>query len=173
MNKQSDEVYHAISCQFGLTQIDMNNLIQLAENNQRKRARFCCHLSPDKPVHQMFIVHERGEYIRPHKHLKKSESMLVLEGEVDYVTFTENGEVEKVLALGNYQSGKTFYHTIGPDQYHALVIRSQWLVFLEVTTGPFTRKDNISADWSPIDKEATEGSSFLESLLLKWREELV
>jgi len=165
---QSAEVFHATKRRFELTQGDMKSLIEISINNDRKRARFCAHLHTDELVHQMFIAHARDTYIRPHKHINRDESMLVLEGEVDYITFSENGTVLDVKILGTYESGKPFFHTIGPDQYHSLIIRSNWLVFLEVAKGPFSKKDNVMANWSPPDTGSIQGVEYLENQLEKW-----
>ena len=48
----------------------------------------------------MFIVHPKGTYVRPHKHIKKAESMIVLKGKVDYLIFNENGEVVGIIPMG-------------------------------------------------------------------------
>ena len=96
------------------------------------------------------------------------EAMLVLEGIADYITFNENGDLSDVFSLSNYTSRHRFYHHIGPDKFHSLVIRSKWLVFLEITQGPFVRAENVSAPWSPSDDSPVEGIAYLETLLMNW-----
>ena len=165
-NKQSDEVYHASNEQISLSNCDTQQLIDLARRNIRQRVRLCVHQSPDDLVQQMFIVHPGGAYIRPHMHKNKIESMLVLEGDVDYVTFDGFGAVVDVVHMSDYQSGKPFYMSIGPDTFHSIVIRSNWLVFMEVTKGPFAEGDTVFADWSPLDTEVSEGHNYIEKLLI-------
>jgi cupin fold WbuC family metalloprotein len=160
-NKTSPEVYHSKGTQVYLNRIDIENLKGLALSNARERVRLCSHHSGVEPVHEMFIVHPRGAYVRPHKHLKKIESMMVLQGEVDYVTFDEQGGIESKLSMGDYSSGKIFYNSLRGEIFHSLLIRSEWLVFLEITQGPFKREDTLYAEWSPPEEDSKEVNNFL------------
>jgi len=45
-----------------------------------------------------------------------------------------------------------------------LLIRSDWLVFLEITEGPFNKGDTICAEWSPEDINSKEVAHFVENL---------
>lgn len=152
-NKINSEVYHSKEIFFSLSQADIDNLINLAKNNARGRVRYCSHSSDHDSLHEMFIVHPKGAYVRPHKHLSKIESMLVISGEVDYIMFDDNGKVEKIVNMGSYETKKPFYQTIRKDKFHTLLIKSEWLVFLEITNGPFSKKDTVFADWSPSEDD--------------------
>ena len=163
-NIESEEVYLAAENSFSLDKRSIINLIKLAQGTLRNRVRFCSHLSSQESVHEMFIVHPKGAYVRPHKHLNKAESMLVLQGEVDYVIFEETGTVKDVISLGDYQSGKPFYNSIRTELFHTLLIRSEWLVFLEVTKGPFNREDTVMADWSPEERDIQKVSQFIKKM---------
>ncbi|EMG12981.1 hypothetical protein LEP1GSC151_1663 [Leptospira interrogans serovar Grippotyphosa str. LT2186] len=55
--------------------------------------------------------------------------MMILEGEVDFVTFNDNGEIENTMSMGAYHTGKIFYDSMRSSTYHTLMIRSEWLVF--------------------------------------------
>ncbi|GAG28406.1 unnamed protein product [marine sediment metagenome] len=164
--KESDEVYLSRQKALALGKTDIERLVDLATRNIRQRIRFCSHSVPQEPVHEMFIVHPKGAYVRPHKHLNKSESMIVLEGEVDYVILEEYGTVENVISMGDYLSGKPFYRSIRPELFHMLLIRSEWLVFLEITKGPFIKEDTIMADWSPEESDKLSVKKYLENLLI-------
>jgi cupin fold WbuC family metalloprotein len=129
----------------------INSLEFDAKMNVRKRIRRCTHIEVTDLVHEMFIVHEKNTYVRPHKHPGKSESLLVLKGEVDFITFDELGNVNKVIELSNNEAGNEFYIRLNSSIYHSLFIRSEYLIFLEVTSGPFVRDDMIFAPWSPDD----------------------
>ena len=168
-NKQSDEVYHAGDEKISLSNCDTQKLIDLARSNTRQRVRLCVHQSASELVQQMLIVHPGDAYVRPHMHKKKIESMLVLEGDVDYVTFDGFGAVVDVVQMSDYRSGKPFYKSIGPDTFHTIVIRSKWLVFLEVTKGPFVEGDTVFSDWSPIDAEVSDGHNYIENILRDYR----
>jgi len=153
-NQQSSEVYLSVEDLVSINSTDIDELKQIAYQNPRQRVRFCSHREVDEPVHEMIIVHPQYAYVRPHKHLKKAESMLVLEGEVDYVIFNDVGHVLNIVPMGDYRSGKSFYQSVRTDLYHTLIIHSTWLVFLEITKGPFQRKDTIFAPWTPDDSDS-------------------
>jgi len=162
--KESDEVYCSSQDITTLEKKDIHELIRLAEQTNRNRARFCSHGDPSMPVHEMFIVHPQSAYVRPHKHNGKSESMMVLAGEVDYVVFDEIGNIKDVTSMGNYNSGKPFYKSIDAGCYHSLLIRSEWLVFFEVTKGPFDRNDTVFGEWSPDEVDADGALEYIKKI---------
>ena len=57
---------------------NINFLISEAKKNRSKKIRLCSHESVCDPVHDMFIVHTKGTYVRPHRHINKAESILIL-----------------------------------------------------------------------------------------------
>ena len=163
-NKKNSEVYHSKENFFSLSKEDISTLISLAKDTTRGRVRYCSHSSDQEVLHEMFIVHPKDAYIRPHKHLDKIESMLVIDGEVDYIIFDDNGKVDNIIKMGDFETKKPFYQTIRKDKFHTLKIKSEWLVFLEITQGPFNRKDTVFADWSPIEGEKEKVIEFMEKV---------
>jgi len=163
-NRVSEEVIHASQNRSLLSKIDIEKLISLAEQTPRKRIRFCSHQSSKEIQHEMFIVHPYMAYVRPHKHLKKPESMFVLYGEVDYVMFDEFGNVTQSIQMGTYDSGKPFYHTIRTEVFHSLLIHSDWLVFLEVTQGPFDKENTVFAEWAPMEEDLQAVKTFVNKI---------
>ena len=160
-NKKNGEVYHSKENFFSISKEDIDKLINLAKKTSRNRVRFCSHSSDQESLHEMFIVHPKDAYVRPHKHLNKIESMLVIDGEVDYIMFDDNGEIDEVVKMGDYKSKNFFYQTIRKDKFHTLVIKSDWLVFLEITQGPFKKEDTLFADWSPRETESNKVKKFM------------
>ena len=71
---------------------DVADLKRAAEENARRRVRLCAHHSRDDRLHEMLIVHTHDTYVRPHKHLGKSESFHIIEGDVDVVAGGEVGD---------------------------------------------------------------------------------
>src|SRR4030042_3603215 len=112
-----------------------------SKNNQRKRIRLCAHRGIEDKVHEMLIVHTKDTYVRPHKHLNKSESFHIIEGSADVVVFDDDGNITEVIQMGDYSSGRKFYYRISDPYYHTLNITSQFLLFHETTKGPFRRAD--------------------------------
>jgi len=138
-------------------------LEQRAAGTPRGRARFCCHRDPEDILHEMFIVHPQGAYVRPHKHLQKLESFHLIVGAADLILFDDVGTVTQVITLGDFASGGPFYCRIPDACYHALVIRSERLIFHETTTGPFRPEETLFAPWSPAEGEP-EAATYLELL---------
>ncbi|HWW85834.1 MAG TPA: WbuC family cupin fold metalloprotein [Vicinamibacterales bacterium] len=135
-----------------------------ATGNERRRIRLCAHRSVDDPLHEMLIVHVKDTYVRPHKHLGKSESFHVIEGEADVVMFDDEGAVTDVIQVGPVSSGRPFFYRIADPLFHTLLIRSDVLVFHETTAGPFRRSETVFAPWSPDDRKPDEIARFLSSL---------
>lgn len=143
---------------------DIDIFKQLSSHNPRKRIRLCAHASPEDRLHEMLIVHERSAYVRPHKHPGKTESMHIIEGLVDVVVFDDDGRIERVIGMGDYASGETFFYRMTKPVFHTLIIRTDILVFHETTSGPFDRGDTVFATWAPEDSDVNSVSIFMAQL---------
>lgn len=140
---------------FSLLGADAVSFLKLqAEATPRRRCRICCHPAPDAALHDMLIVHGRDAYVRPHKHLGKSESLHVVEGCATLVTFNEDGAIVQSCRLAPAAEGGNFLYYMPSGMFHTLLIESEWFVFHEATIGPFDRSTTIEASWSPADGDA-------------------
>jgi cupin fold WbuC family metalloprotein len=133
-----------------------NDLVQtlklLAIKNKRERIRVCMHEDKNSKLHEMLILHTNKCYIRPHAHLFNDESITIFEGVADLIIFDKNGNIETVVRLSDYASPGSFYFKIRKNVHHMLLIRSEFLVFKEVTEGPFSRLNLLYPDWSPSEE---------------------
>ncbi|MDP6683384.1 MAG: WbuC family cupin fold metalloprotein [Desulfobacterales bacterium] len=162
--KKNDEVFYPAQANFkDVTKQDIDFLIQVAQTNPRHRARYCTHSSVDDEVHEMIIYHKEGTYIRPHKHIRKTESFLLLDGKAEVLIFGEEGDLTLVRNLGKYEDGKSFYYRIPESRYHAQIFRKD-TVFHEVTKGPFNRNDTVEADWAPDEKETDMVKRYMDEI---------
>lgn len=162
--KNSEEVLVANDAFIALDHSDIRKLIHLAKQNKRKRIRVCIHRNDQEITQEMFIVHLKDAYIRPHKHIKRNESLYILDGSASILFFQENGEIDSVLRMGNFESGKKFYYKIETPVFHSMIINSEYLVFLEITQGPFSKKDSLFAPWSPEETDAAEVKKYISQL---------
>ncbi len=165
--KESDEVLYPEEEIVSINKQDMQQLKDMAVLNPRQRIRLCTHKTPSDKLHEMFIIHTSECYVRPHKHVGKIESMSIMEGEVDVVLFNENGEINKVFNMGAPDTGKLFYYRLKGPIYHMLLIRSPFLVFHEITEGPFLRQQTIFPEWAP-EEQCQDRDAFIsrvESLI--------
>jgi len=132
---------------------EINKLKKMAESNERRRIRLCTHMDIVDKVHEMVIIHKKHNYIRPHKHIGKSESFHIIEGALELVVFDELGNVDQSILLGEYDSSYPFYWRLSESRFHTVIPKSEIVVFHETTSGPFHLQDTIYAEWSPKEAE--------------------
>ena len=153
---ESAEVLYTSSSNVAVDKEAVAALESLAPYTSRGRLRLCAHRSADDDVHEMFIIHPQGAYVPPHKHLGKSESILVLSGRCEHVLFNNEGHITAKRKMGDFASGLDFFFRLSCPVFHSLVILSDQLVFLEITKGPFERRDTVIAPWAP--EENSDGA---------------
>lgn len=162
--KEGGEVFFSDDRIVKLGRQDLSLLKRKAGSNRRRRIRFCSHKDVNDALHEMFIVLKKDVYIRPHKHLNKSESFHVIEGAADIVVFDEAGKITEVFPMGDYSSAKSFYYRIAEPNYHSLLINSEFLVYHEITNGPFKKTDTIFAPWAPEEDDNAKVKIFMKDL---------
>jgi cupin fold WbuC family metalloprotein len=140
---------------------DIKDLKQKQEKTARQRIRLCAHQQIEDSLHEMLIVHTKDTYVRPHKHLGKSESYHAIEGCFDLVIFDDTGHVTAVFEVGPYSSGRNFFCRLPASLYHGLLIQSDIIIFHETTSGPFNRAQTEFAPWSPVEAEVAAGNEFI------------
>lgn len=91
---------------------DVAELRERAQSTARHRIRLRARPGPEDRLHEMIIVLGRGSFVRPHKHLDRTESFHAIEGEADVVLLDDDGAVTGVVRLGDYHSGATFLHPL-------------------------------------------------------------
>jgi cupin fold WbuC family metalloprotein len=162
--KISEEVFVAENSivQVGSSLFDM--LKTQAANSPLHRARLCTHKEAQNRLHEMFIVLARRVYIRPHKHIHKTESFHVMEGTSVFFFFDDAGAIEQVIPVGDAASGRPFYIRNDDSRFHTHLITSDFLIFHEITNGPFNRADTIYAPWAPEETDPAAILPFVEKL---------
>jgi cupin fold WbuC family metalloprotein len=135
-----------------------------ARASPRGRARICAHPVPAAALHEMLIAVTALSYIHPHMHLGKAESFHVVEGEVDIVIFDAEGRITELVELGEFRTNKPFYYRLEAGTFHALVLRTDMLVFHEVTNGPFVPSNTALAAWAPAESDIREARRFMSML---------
>ena len=108
MHQLSEEVFYPDE---KIVKVDHQDIVMLKEKglmNKRQRSRLCDHNEVGDTLHEMLIIHTKDTYVRPHKHLNKSESFHIVEGSLNVILFDEEGQITDVIQMGNYLSGKFF-----------------------------------------------------------------
>lgn len=160
----NDEVFVAEDALVTVNGASIASYLDRAARNTRHRARLCAHKDNEDRIHEMFITLTGDAYIRPHRHLHKSESFHVIEGTATVVFFDEAGGVEECFDIGDYHSGLPFYYRNEDARFHTQLVTSARLVFHETTNGPFRREDTVLAPWSPVESDWPAVQAYLEKL---------
>lgn len=147
--EQNEEVFYTLDGLVNVSVKDVAFLKERAEANHRKRARLCAHPNEQDQLHEMLIVHSKGSYVPPHKHLSKVESFHIIEGKLRLISFDDDGEIIEVTTMGDLASGLTFYFRQSQHSFHTIIPLSKFVVFHETTNGPFRRDDMILPTWAP------------------------
>lgn len=127
--------------------------------------RICLHESPSAKLHQMLIVLPHGIYIRPKKHDKRIKSYHLIQGEMDLLTFKDDGSVSEHLHMGALESGKPFCFRLAQGIFHTVIPTSKVVVFHEIVSGPFVAEEVIKAPWAPLETDLAEVSAYINTLL--------
>jgi cupin fold WbuC family metalloprotein len=150
-------------CEVGEQEIE--TLKAAVKASPKRRARINAHPDGEDALHEMVIAIDQTSYIRPHKHPGKSEAFHIVEGEVDIVVFTDDGEIDRVIQLGAPGSGRSFYYRMSKPFFHTLVIRSDILIVHEITNGPFRREATLFADFAPEDSDTMGAEAYRADLV--------
>ena len=144
---------------------DIAFLKERAAANPRLRCRLCLHASPSAAQHEMLIVHHRDAYVRPHRHERKSESLIVIEGDALAFTFDDAGGIASTIPLGPPGGSASFSCYMPAATWHGLAIRSEWLVFVEAAAGPFERSETSFPAWAPDGNDPAAAAAYIERLV--------
>jgi cupin fold WbuC family metalloprotein len=137
-----------------------------AGKSARRRCRLCFHAGEDASQQEMLIVMHRSSYVRPHRHIGKMETMTLIEGACDALLFDEAGSVTEAVAMSPAADGGTFFYRMPDRVFHTLIFRSEWIVFLETTIGPFDRAMTETPEWAPPETDSAAGHVYLSGLAL-------
>jgi cupin fold WbuC family metalloprotein len=139
------------------------SLIERARQSPRLRTNHNFHTNMEDNPHRFLNVMVRGTYIAPHRHLDppKSETFIVLVGELAFFTFDETGQVTGVDILGRDAVGID----IQPGVFHTLAVLSEHAVCFEVKPGPYlVTNDKDFAAWAPREGDPNV-AAYLDGLV--------
>ena len=159
--KENEEVYYSRSPFRSLSAENVRFLKARAAENVRNRCRICTHASPQDKIHEMFILHRRGNYVPPHCHLHSDESALILEGEGAMLFFNGQGQISDTIYLNADPVLGVNYLRTPSGTMHSLFIASENLLFKETVGGPFLPGNSRTADWSVDESDLSRVADFL------------
>jgi cupin fold WbuC family metalloprotein len=137
----------------------MAALLERAAAAPRKRMNLNLHAELSDPVCRFLNAGLAGTYVRPHRHrIGKWELVNVLQGRLDVLTFSREGEIKSRLALG---SGSASVVEIPGGEWHTVVFCAPAAIVLEVKPGPYEPQlDKEFAGWAP-EEGAPASASFM------------
>ncbi len=143
----------------------IQKLKQKALKNFSGKTRLCLHKNIRESLHEMIIVLCKNVYIKPHKHIKKTESFHVIEGSFFLVIFDKNGKKIESILIDGKKRKSNFICRINKNIWHMIVPITDFVVFHEVTNGPYISKGNsVFASWAPKDDDYDGIKKFIKAL---------
>ena len=142
-----------------------DNLRETGKTYGTGKARYCCHVDEQSQLHEMFIYHESGTVIAPHKVSSGSESYLILQGCIDLVFYSEEGELKQVIRLSPFGGDDNFFIRMPKPVFRGIVVVEDTL-FVEVREGPFDPSRMIWASWDKPKRlqSQVQGDSMIKSV---------
>ena len=120
-------------------------IIEAAHQTPLKRARLCCHNGPQEKLQEMFIALAQGVNIDESMHLRKDESLTVINGSASYLFPNEDGSVRQIVNLRPFSEEEDldnhFFARINRYVPHKIFVDSDILLIHEATRGPFNKAD--------------------------------
>jgi cupin fold WbuC family metalloprotein len=129
----------------------IDHTLKRAQTSARLRTNHNFHTSHADPVHRFLNAWVRGTYVAPHRHVAvpKSESFLVLQGELACFVFDDAGVVRERHILGR---NGVYGIELPPGVWHTLAPLSETAVCYEVKPGPWDpATDKEFASWAPLE----------------------
>jgi cupin fold WbuC family metalloprotein len=130
-----------------------DDLAAKAAASPRQRAHYNVHAASSDLVQRFLVCANRNSYVRPHRHMTKSELGVVLRGGFDVVTFDDSGVITGRHRVGAgstataFETPRIIWHTLVPD--------SDGSLFFEVKEGPYDAATASQfAPWSPAEGDA-------------------
>jgi cupin fold WbuC family metalloprotein len=127
----------------------LDELAVKAAASPRARAPHTIHSGPADLVQRFIVVAQGDSYFRPHRHNARAELALIVRGDMDVLTFDEDGRVTARYGIGSaagtfaYETPQRTWHTVVPGEHGA--------AFFEVKEGPYDPATaSESAPWSPL-----------------------
>jgi cupin fold WbuC family metalloprotein len=154
------------SCHEAVAFIDRDLLQRKADDarrSPRKREIHVFHGGDDDPLQRMLNAIQPGSYIRPHRHFDppKSESLILLQGMLGYVSFGDEGSLDEESFLLLDAERGVYGCDIRPGVWHTIFALVPDTVIFKVKPGPYSpANDKDFAPWAP-QEYSPEAAAFL------------
>lgn len=147
-----------------ITKSQIEALKETAASMPLRRARICLHNENTDLIHEMIIAFHKDSYIPPHKHVGKSESFHIIEGEAGVVIFDDAGAIEHIVHMGEYHQGLISTYRLNDYLWHTVIPLTEILVLKEVTSGPHNPAESRFAPWAPDINDGVSCQKYMDVL---------
>jgi cupin fold WbuC family metalloprotein len=142
-----------------------------AASSDRRRTNHNFHGSLADNPHRFLNVMQRGTYVTPHRHVDppKSETFVLLRGEVAFFVFDDDGGIARceILAGPAQSRGRACGIDLEPGPWHSLAVLGESAICFEVKPGPYSASnDKDFAPWAPREGDP-RCESWLAALLAR------
>src|SRR5258708_14901111 len=123
-----------------ITEELLHSVTAKATQSPRLRMHHNCHLDPGETVHRFLNVLIQGTYVRPHRHIfpPKSETLILLEGELDLITFEDDGAISYRCRLsGTSGSHLSRGADLAAGIWHTVLVLTKRVVCFEFKPVPW------------------------------------
>jgi cupin fold WbuC family metalloprotein len=137
-----------------------------AARSARRRDIHIFHEGDADPLQRMLNALRPGSYVRPHRHLDppKSESVVLLQGLLGYVSFRDEGLPDEESSLLLDTARGVYGYDIRPGVWHTIFALTPDTVVFEVKPGPYhPAGDKDFAPWAP-QEHSPEAAVFLAEI---------
>ena len=146
-----------------LSLVTVNEMEELSRKRNNCDLRICLHKNMNERLHQMVILHHRGIYRRPQKHIRRDETYQMIKGKMALLIFGTKGEVINAKILDKYD---LFICRIRRGLWHVTIPVTPYVIFHEVKSGRFNRRlDSIYPLWAPKGHDRQENRIYYQKLL--------
>ena len=147
---ESEKVFRRVSSAGVLSWSDLDLLKEHLQKRLLDRARICAHNGDKSLLQEMFIVFDQSNFVTPAFHPDKDESILVLEGSIEIVEFDKLGNQESRVQLESWGNiaGKSSFFRVRNGVIHTLLVRSEYALLKETTSGPFGSGGTTIPGWA-------------------------
>ena len=162
------------SCHQAVARIDRDLIRRKAADarqSARKREIHIFHEGDPDLLQRMLNAIQPGSYVRPHRHLNppKAESIILLQGVLGYVSFTEVGLPDEKNSILIDPARGVYGCDIRPGVWHTIFALAPDTVVFEVKPGPYDPTiDKEFAPWSPPEG-SPEAAIFLAEMEDRFR----
>ena len=145
----------------------VDDLKRRAFESTRKRFRLCMHHSNEDQTQEMLIVFHKDTFMPPHRHPKgKSESYHIIEGSMTVFFLNDDGDLIHEIEMEKAGGSKPFLYRLSTNAWHMPFITSEWLVYHETYSGPFTKEYDVEFPlWAPEEEDKPSIKHFMKRLI--------